>query len=351
MHICLSSAARPRYRQDIIRAVAIPSGGKVSFRYDRKWISPSVLQKIEEKALVEQPALICFVDQQDTSRQPILVPCRFAEFGEIDRPGSTVSLQLVLGDFAYAEDLEAFNRQIRASSGDLVPTCDAKGDISGTYWFEVSQQITTAVKTTELADWEQLVTQLAEFPDFGIDREPFFFYVKGLYRATDREPVKMKSGAYNLSPGAEYEIQIYHFHPKSSPVQASTWLRLDADSSAVRLPAGNLAAVDSRYDLKRIRVMTDTAVFKEEGGIHIYRVDGNPQADPAVDEFRLAFKVRGALPTTVCKGLLLGALLASPHVLSIDDFANLNAYVPAVFPLIAGILVAFGVRKRADLIG
>ena len=48
MHICLSSGARPRYREDIVRALAMPEGTHLAFRYDQKWVDPNVIRDLRE---------------------------------------------------------------------------------------------------------------------------------------------------------------------------------------------------------------------------------------------------------------------------------------------------------------
>jgi hypothetical protein len=40
MFLCLSSGTRARYRQDVLRALAMPLGTELQFRYDLKWIAP-----------------------------------------------------------------------------------------------------------------------------------------------------------------------------------------------------------------------------------------------------------------------------------------------------------------------
>ena len=42
MLLCLSSAAMPRYKQDILRALAMPAGARLQFRYNLRWVAQAL---------------------------------------------------------------------------------------------------------------------------------------------------------------------------------------------------------------------------------------------------------------------------------------------------------------------
>ncbi len=56
MFLLLSSAARPRYREDILRCVAAPVGGTIQFRYQKKWIACDSLKSLNGK-----DGLVCYM--------------------------------------------------------------------------------------------------------------------------------------------------------------------------------------------------------------------------------------------------------------------------------------------------
>ncbi len=78
MIICLSSGSRERYRQDVILSLAMPENYILQFRYDKKWISSAVLEKIQNKSIIRETALIVYVDQYDKMIQPELM-CHFGK--------------------------------------------------------------------------------------------------------------------------------------------------------------------------------------------------------------------------------------------------------------------------------
>lgn len=96
MFICLSSGARPRYRQDIIRAIAMPRGSRLQFRYRLELVAERVKQRIKDRTYKNTKALIAYLDQQDRTKVPELIPCRFGRIVHAQIHGSTTSLVFVL---------------------------------------------------------------------------------------------------------------------------------------------------------------------------------------------------------------------------------------------------------------
>jgi hypothetical protein len=109
MFVCLSSGYRPRYLRDIARSLALPPGAWLAFRYNREWIADEVLRRLEPPAdptkLNGADILIAYIDQHDPSKPIEIVPCRYATLRDVAPLGQTTSLQLELGDLAYAADL------------------------------------------------------------------------------------------------------------------------------------------------------------------------------------------------------------------------------------------------------
>src|SRR6266540_2461948 len=132
MHVCLSSGGSPRYRQDILRALAMPFGTDLQFRYRKKWLSPDTAADVPKMKDKRPRALIAYIDQTDPVRLPSLVPCRFARIVEAISLGSTVTLTLRLEGFAYASDLDAANADLRKLATNVPEMKDGKP--AGFWW-------------------------------------------------------------------------------------------------------------------------------------------------------------------------------------------------------------------------
>lgn len=109
MFICLSSGASPRYRQDILRAIAMPKGSQLQFRYDSSLLASGIRNSIGEISKMGGTCLIAYIDQSDQSKEPELIPCRFAQLSDVKAHGTTVSLTFIVEDFACAANIPEFN--------------------------------------------------------------------------------------------------------------------------------------------------------------------------------------------------------------------------------------------------
>src|SRR5712692_10433915 len=135
MYLCLSSGTNPRYRQDVLRVLAMPPGADLQFRYRLKWLSPNTQADLSNIKTTKPRAVVAYIDQSDPTRVPFLVPCRFARIIDATRHGSTVSLVLRLEGFAYARELDAANADVRKLATGVPVFKDGKPD--GFWWTDL----------------------------------------------------------------------------------------------------------------------------------------------------------------------------------------------------------------------
>lgn len=348
MFICLSSGASRRYRQDILRAIAMPKGSQLQFRYDSKWIAPKIRDLLSEKNTSGITSLIAYIDQHDSTKTPEIIPCRFATLAETVIHGKTCSLVLALEEFGYAQNLDAFNNEIRAASGDMLPTWHPDGTIKGHYWFEIGQELVTVVKSLKLTEWESIVTQIAERADFA--DESCFYAIEGLYPVGIETAISLKDGRYELNSGREYEVRIYHFSPEKVP--EGTRLSLATSSQWLTFTTSPELILDSRYDLKRVRLKTGRPLETENAVLTIRRADNISESELGNWEFDMLLRIKGSFRRTLVYGIILGALISGPSIITALSNPGLGAgskigisIASAIMGLAAGILVAFGLKK------
>jgi len=343
MFICLSSGATARYREDIVRTMALPAGTDIQFRYDiQRWVAPVIRDRLRRGEAVKGPALIAYIDQHDPGRAPETVACRFAEIIEVTPLGTTVTLTLKLGEFAFAENLAAFNTEVRSLGANTLPAWQQDGKIGGSYWLEVSQKLNTVIPSNALAEWERIVAQLVNRSEFA--DETRFFSVQGVVSVTDGASVPVRDGVYELKPGHNYEIRVYHFSPKKNPTGRIVLAKAD---DIVSLTRPNLV-LDSRYDLKRVRLRTTKPTSAEETVV-AFEYHDNDQVSLICD---IDLRVHGTFWQSLAKGVLLGILLASPQTIAAlsnpalsDSSKSVIVIAAAAFGLVTGIVAAFGLKK------
>ena len=112
MLLCLSSSLLPRYRHDILRAIAAPPGAYLQFRYSEDIVDSSLLGSLELNKLVGIQILIAYVDCSRQEGKAAVVPCRVGELVKSHRVASFFILQFHLTDFLFAPQLEEFNENL-----------------------------------------------------------------------------------------------------------------------------------------------------------------------------------------------------------------------------------------------
>lgn len=348
MFICLSSGASRRYRQDILRAIAMPKESQIQFRYDSKWIAPKIRELLSKENARGIPSLIAYIDQHDNTKPPEIIPCRFATLVEAVVHGKTCSLILALQEFGYAQNLEAFNNEIRAACGDTLPTWQPDGTLKGHYWFETGQEPVTVVKSLKLTEWESIVAQIAERVDF-VD-ENCFYTIEGLYSVGTETTICSEDGYYELNPGKEYEARIYHFHPEKVP--EGTRLSLGTSSQWLTFTTNPELILDSRYDLKRVRLKTGRPSETENAILRILRANDVSRNEPGNWEFDVLLRIKGSFRRTLAYAIGLAVLIATPQIIAVFSNPDLPtesriviSIASAIMGLGAGILVAFGLKK------
>ena len=75
MLVLVSSGARPRYRDDIVRALALPSGADLQFRYDRTYVDDLVARRIDGGGLRNEPGIILYLWSDRDKLETEFVPC------------------------------------------------------------------------------------------------------------------------------------------------------------------------------------------------------------------------------------------------------------------------------------
>ena len=296
MHLCLSSGHRPRYRRDIVRTLAMPAGSWIQFRYAVKWIAPTIASQLDDrnqrKKLRGTRILIAYVDQADLSADPEIVPCRYAKLVDVVRLGHTSSLQLELGAFAHAEDLAQVNEALRAKAADHLPRRVA-GEVEGCYWVEMDDQVAGLTDSRDPRGVDLVVGQLAPRSDFREDR--FFYTVADLVDLGNDKVVVAKDNLCKLRPSRTYDLEIYHYHPTVGDPDSFLSVTTSADSVSFAMTPE--IVLDSKYDLKRVRLRTAPPAAPDQGVMTLWRraPDEEIQSGSSTSRLRSAEGCSGGL--------------------------------------------------------
>lgn len=355
MLILLSSGARRRYRDDIIRALAHPVGTQLRFRYGKSYVADELLALQRAKALVGHDALICHLADQKDGKPALLVPCRFVSVDLAELVGSSLILTLRAGAYAQQLDDTGLRALMTPTELELLPTQgqDAKAP-QGLFAFPIAAPLTSkyAPDAAGAAAFEASAEALRA-AGFGAADTPMAFYmVRALAKDSGKTetPVAATNGRYELAAGDRYALDVYSYAPDGdiTPADAST-LTLAADDSEVKFSSETAAKLDSRYDLNRFRFSIDQRLLSLPTGLRIALgvptlIDGKTVIEQRCDitlELRFAGSKWltaariGLIATGTATPAVIGAYAAqkgSPGLAAIMFIAALAAGIGTVFP-------------------
>jgi len=311
MFILLSSAATPRYKQDILRCLAAPLGAKVQFRYAKKYVADNVLQEIQgrlDNTIPLGDGVVCFVNTESPGISP-LYPVRKVLIESVAIHGSTLSLTLRMRGFAYA-DPTLFTGTVGPASGNLSPRKNEQGNLGGKYFFSIPDpgqgQAGHGVSVEEtIAQWERIVEQLQGTPTFAT--EAFFWTVLGMGDPAQKvsRDETFRTWNENLKPDVYRSLLIYHYRPQSGDVpDAKLAVKV---GGPLESGSPEVIEIDSRYDLKRWFFRTESRdQVTHYGWIRIRANDTWDLDLPAL--------MPGSWFSLVGKALLAGTFIAGPAV-------------------------------------
>jgi len=259
--LLLSSGLRPRYRHDILRALALPSGAQLQFRYQRKYLRNDLFEKLGRNAVCGHKVLVGYLDASDKRRRPTIVPCRMGHVSETRTEGDFALLRFEVAEFANSSDvdLEKLEQELRrsASSAEARLPYWEQDDCKGDFCIELTSPLSAVRKSAGLGEWQAIVNQLRARADFR--EEPFFFSVRRLHKLGSERGASISEGKYVLEADSSYRLEIAHFSPGSpdsgiddNVVAIAPSIIVTFDGAGLQALDGTEMAIDSPYDLKEV---------------------------------------------------------------------------------------------------
>lgn len=358
--LLLSSGLRTRYREDILRASMLPRGAHLQFRYGRNHLPDALWGQLSAKSLGQHCVLVAYVDAADKQQPPKLIPCRYGRLVDSEAVGRYIVLKFELEDFAYASDLDRFEKEVAATSSGKLPYWDDNPDIDkrkafGEWVHLIPRQLTSCNADGKSEVWQSITAQIKARSDFS--NEPFFYRIEELREIEADVPVHPATGVYTLSAGKTYQFRILHYDPedKDIPLQTtnqSRWILVETEGEGLKRVSTSHLAIDSPYDVKTVEFRAHNNTFTERSLITFYRIkdlNARPTTENAVRDFDLQVIVQGNWERTLWISLFVGLLLAAQQWLTMWTTKGTLEFVPALLSLLiamaAAIAAAFGLRK------
>lgn len=353
MLLCISSAAMPRYKQDILRALAMPVGARLQFRYNLRWVAQALHDRTKSDSLKGLEACIAYIDQSLSEKPPDIAPIRAATILSTEVQGDFCVVEFELAGFAFAKDLPAFNKQLRTLSGNLPNWID--GSVKGHYLEEIDRKTLALEMNADTGQWQGICKALVAYPDF--QAQKLFYRLERVYRVATGRPAECKDGVLRLCAGDLYDLQLLHYSPKKLAFQEPlkndglNWLVTDADEKVLTFVSTRALAIDSDYDVKAVRVRAATTTVPLDARVSFSRrPEGATKAEDGTWDFDLQARVTPRWWTLTWQGLVGGALVAAQGLLLTFNNKNIEnqatvAILVGVVGLATGLFASFGLRK------
>jgi hypothetical protein len=279
MLLFLSSGARERYREDIVRSLALPDDGLLQFRYDLSIVHDKLVEDARSGRLQNADALICYAWTGTKGAPTDFVPCRFARVADAQIVGSSFVVRFEVTKYAPLDKGVQF---VSSADQKLLPRWERSGEewkLSGL--FAISLEAKPTIQASgELDAFESIVRRLRGFSDFSGEKLCQFFAVTTVSSVMrdsqgreiyDRMQLS-RYGSYMLKSGVEYELQLYVFAPDSGPAGKvkETSISIESESKLVEFPQGKSREIDSEYDIKRFRFLTTKNVYTFSASLMLY---------------------------------------------------------------------------------
>lgn len=367
MYLCLSSASREGYSKDVVDTLAAPIGGERQFRYDRKWVEPSIQTLIEENKLpINAKCLLCFVDLRGKPQKPFILPLREAVLTRVIAVGTTYTLVFQLGRFRRPSDMSGFSDYARKAFPELhrFHEISGKQEPSGFLWVDAKDQLDSQLKPITAdgnwaLDWEKIVCDYIdvmnapeqyskEFFDKAAlasedqkfkDKSPFyvFYELKAVpYGGISHSTTARGRTAFQLDPGTSYELSFYHYHPtKSFP---DVGLKLTASQSSIQFTGNQERRFNTRYDVKRFTFSTADLLTGSSTNMLVSRIFHDKSAGESVEDFYLNSDIKGSKGKIAVYAIAIAAAFAVPQLLALSKASpptDISTYIVVIVAALA----------------
>ena len=343
MLFACSSGATVRYLEDVVRAISMPAGSHLQFRYATKYIHPDLVRIIESSpgSLVDDEVVLAYLNQSpkqfQTGAAPRVVPCRRAVLRSVDRLGTSVVLVFELRGFPFPKQREVgddgrtrllYDAYQSALISGGKGTCDlpiawkkeeAPQRAQG-YWlcrverYEL-EMIDISPDNELWIKWEQLVRELGQSSDFSDRGITVFYHLLEMLNERTRKTCVFADGKCVVAESGEHSLKVYAY-ATIEEVANTTWIRARSLSGVVALHTNPLASVDSGYDIKRIRFNVPESPRRVSDVLALDFLDkedqqfGKAQIDIILD-------IRAKVDSLVVSGIAAGLAGAVPAIVAL----------------------------------
>jgi hypothetical protein len=329
MLVLLSSGARSRYREDIIRCLALPKGLESQFRYELSLAENDIISAVNNGTIVNRDAIICYVHTSVKGAPVRFVACRMVKITKAVIVGTSLIINFYALEYPDISSIEYFENELHSAVGKRLPAWISKDNdfkLTGFFVLDAGQNLTFK-KSIEIACFEKIVKQLCLFHDFSRENGRIFYNIIGINEISVdswgnqivEKDIVLDRGVYIFKSGNHYDMSVYVFLPDDGVdvlgAPSYGYIGITSDNKSINFTYGSLEEIDSEYDMKHFRFYVEPQTFRSVAALRIFissaRTDENLNSDiliPAVFE--------GRPRESAYKAVLLGIASSGPAIIS-----------------------------------
>lgn len=334
----LSSGSRPRYLDDIIRAMALPAGALLTFRYEHKYLSGEMQKLFTTGNPKGMSGALCYIDQSTVGVAPQVVPCRMATIEAWENHGRSISIDFKLTGLPSIGDIPAFNTKLRQETSEI-PSWSEKG-LVGSWCLKSDKTDFNVVSWSDEDTWHCIADQLAGFAEF--EKKDAFLRYLGIRTPSGAKhlPVTKHDDWYSLAPLTEYLLEIYHYHPRKVAEGKRLSIAV-SDDSLLKVVSVSSKPLDSRYGLLRYRLVSAAPVASEKTAL----VMSFGTKDAAEIEYDAVITIARSWTRVAVRILSIGVFVAAPSLVAAGLADKLTWNVGIVM-----LILGFGAGAASTLV-
>jgi hypothetical protein len=276
----------------VTRALALPKGGIVQFRYGENIVDPSTKERICGGSMAGETVVVCFIHWAEDHRNISVVPLRFAILTSARQVGSSIILEMAVDAFAAVGANPNFYDAFRTASEGRAPEHkEGSTEPVGKFAFDVPDKTFEAREADVIVGFENAVKALVQYGVFRQSEDDsangLFFHVVDLevrhnwIEFFPPKAVKQTATPFKATSGARCWLDIYHYYPHGNrPKQTERKLmKVSGANDLIEFMEDTELIVDSEYDLKRVefKVASSSTPHWSALSVYVLGTDGKSQ--------------------------------------------------------------------------
>ncbi len=240
--ILLSSNLRRRYAEDILTALALPTGAFIQFRYGADYVAPALQQRIADHSVLGEQSVLGFVSGIDSSDR-FFLPARLASVVSAECVADIFILKLRVAGYPNVEDWPLRKAELFANSTQFI---DKLVEANGRYY-----PATTKFPDPRVSDdgnnaqlWLGVARRLVAHETFA---HSYFLRVDPPVLRRARKPGFDSAGRLQLTERQSARLLVSFYSDQYSSDKRTT-LSCSTDGRFLRVSSDDTYDVALRYD-------------------------------------------------------------------------------------------------------